>query len=124
MAVEITLPKLGLTMEEGTVEVWLVADGDVISVGTPLLRLATDKIDVDVEAEAEGILARAGPDGYTLLGGGDSVELNRYLMAAPPYDADRDLLAIQQLASMLQVHTQRSHSPTTAEFRYCGVFLL
>ncbi len=66
MAVEITLPKLGLTMEEGTVEEWLVADGDVISVGTPLLRLATDKIDVDVEAEAEGILARAVPDGTTL----------------------------------------------------------
>jgi tripartite-type tricarboxylate transporter receptor subunit TctC len=45
-------------------------------------------------------VARAAPDGYTLLGGGDSVELNRYLMAAPPYDADRDLLAIQQLADV------------------------
>ena len=63
MAIEILLPKLGLTMEEGTVEEWLVADGAVITVGMPLLRLATDKIDVDVEAEADGILARAVPDG-------------------------------------------------------------
>jgi tripartite-type tricarboxylate transporter receptor subunit TctC len=45
-------------------------------------------------------VARATPDGYTLLGGGDSVELNRYLMAQPPYDADRDLIAIQQLADV------------------------
>lgn len=66
MAIEILLPKLGLTMEEGTVDEWLVADGTPITVGMPLLRLATDKIDVDVEAEAEGILARAVPDGTTL----------------------------------------------------------
>ncbi len=66
MAIEVTLPKLGLTMEEGTLEEWLVNDGDLITVGTPLLRLATDKIDVDVEAEAEGIIARAVPNGTTL----------------------------------------------------------
>jgi pyruvate dehydrogenase E2 component (dihydrolipoamide acetyltransferase) len=53
-------------MEEGTLEEWLVNDGDVITVGTPLLRLATDKIDVDVEAEADGIMARAVPNGTTL----------------------------------------------------------
>jgi pyruvate dehydrogenase E2 component (dihydrolipoamide acetyltransferase) len=66
VAIEILLPKLGLTMEEGTVDEWLVEDGAVITVGTPLLRLATDKIDVDVEAEGEGILRRAVPDGTTL----------------------------------------------------------
>ena len=67
MAIEILLPKLGLTMEEGTVDEWLVADGTPITVGMPLLRLATDKIDVDVEAEGDGILARAVPDGTTLV---------------------------------------------------------
>jgi pyruvate dehydrogenase E2 component (dihydrolipoamide acetyltransferase) len=66
VAIEVTLPKLGLTMEEGTLEEWLVNDGDLITVGTPLLRLATDKIDVDVEAEADGIMARAVPNGTTL----------------------------------------------------------
>ncbi|MCX6433304.1 MAG: dihydrolipoamide acetyltransferase family protein [Actinobacteria bacterium] len=69
MPIEIRLPKLGLTMEEGTVDEWLVADGAVITMGMPLLRLATDKIDVDVEAEGEGILARAVPDGTTLAPG-------------------------------------------------------
>ncbi|MDI1288617.1 MAG: dihydrolipoamide acetyltransferase family protein [bacterium] len=69
MALEIRLPKLGLTMEEGTVDEWLVADGAVVTMGMPLLRLATDKIDVDVEAEGEGILARAVGDGTTLAPG-------------------------------------------------------
>lgn len=66
MAIEIRLPKLGLTMEEGTVDEWLLDDGAVVTVGTPLLRLATDKIDVDVEAEGEGILHRAVGNGVTL----------------------------------------------------------
>ncbi|HAN71230.1 MAG TPA: dihydrolipoamide acetyltransferase [Actinobacteria bacterium] len=66
MAIEIRLPKLGLTMEEGTVDEWLLEDGAVVVVGMPLLRLATDKIDVDVEAEGEGILHRAVGNGVTL----------------------------------------------------------
>jgi len=93
MAIEILLPKLGLTMEEGTVDEWLVDDGAVISMGMPLLRLATDKIDVDVEAEGEGILARAVPDGTTLepgsvlgwlLEAGEAPPAGRTLPAAAP----------------------------------------
>lgn len=66
MPVEIRLPKLGLTMEEGTVDEWLVDDGAAVTEGQPLLRLATDKIDVDVEAEGAGTLARAVAAGATL----------------------------------------------------------
>jgi pyruvate/2-oxoglutarate dehydrogenase complex dihydrolipoamide acyltransferase (E2) component len=66
VAIEIRLPKLGLTMEEGTVDEWLLDDGAAVVVGMPILRLATDKIDVDVEAEAEGILHRAVGNGVTL----------------------------------------------------------
>lgn len=66
MAIEIRLPKLGLTMEEGTVDEWLLEDGARVTVGMPLLRLATDKIDVDVEAEGEGILHRAVGNGTTM----------------------------------------------------------
>jgi len=66
VAVEVLLPKLGLTMEEGTVDEWLVADGDPVVVGTPILRLATDKVDVDVEAEADGLFHRAVAAGTTL----------------------------------------------------------
>jgi len=66
VAIEVLLPKLGLTMEEGTVDAWLVEDGDVIAIGDPILRLATDKVDVDVEAESEGRFYRAVPQGASL----------------------------------------------------------
>ena len=54
MALEVLLPKLGLTMETGLIEEWLVA-GTPVKPGDLLLRLATDKVDVDVEAEGEGL---------------------------------------------------------------------
>ena len=69
MAIEILLPKLGLTMEEGTVDEWLLDDGAAVTTGMPLLRLATDKIDVDVEAEGDGVLHRAVGNGATLAPG-------------------------------------------------------
>ena len=55
MAVEVLIPKLGLTMEYGLIEEWLVAPGTAVEPGDPLLRLATDKVDVEVEAEGSGL---------------------------------------------------------------------
>jgi pyruvate dehydrogenase E2 component (dihydrolipoamide acetyltransferase) len=55
VAVQVLLPKLGLTMETGSIEEWLVAPGTAVKPGEPLMRLATDKVDVDVEAEGEGL---------------------------------------------------------------------
>ena len=66
MAVEVLLPKVGLTMEEGTITEVLVEDGTVIAVGEPLLTVATDKVDVDIEAESAGIFHLAVERGATL----------------------------------------------------------
>jgi pyruvate/2-oxoglutarate dehydrogenase complex dihydrolipoamide acyltransferase (E2) component len=55
MAVEVLLPKIGLTMQEGTIDEWLVPTGAAVAEGDALLRLATDKVDVEVEAEAGGV---------------------------------------------------------------------
>ncbi|MER5220140.1 2-oxo acid dehydrogenase subunit E2 [Streptomyces flaveus] len=66
MAVEVLLPKLGLTMQEGTIDEWLVPTGAAVSEGDALLRLATDKVDVDVEAEAGGTFHPMVPAGTTL----------------------------------------------------------
>ena len=55
MAIEVLIPKLGLTMEYGLIEEWLVAPGTAVEPGDPLLRLATDKVDVEVEAEGSGL---------------------------------------------------------------------
>ncbi|MPY60484.1 2-oxo acid dehydrogenase subunit E2 [Streptomyces spongiae] len=69
MAVEVLLPKIGLTMQEGTIDEWLVPTGAAVAEGDALLRLATDKVDVDVEAEAGGLFHPVVPAGATVPAG-------------------------------------------------------
>ncbi|UUU19391.1 dihydrolipoamide acetyltransferase family protein [Streptomyces sp. DSM 40750] len=66
VAVEVLLPKIGLTMQEGTIDEWLVPTGAAVAEGDALLRLATDKVDVDVEAEAGGLFHPVVPAGATV----------------------------------------------------------
>ncbi|MGP1615362.1 MAG: acetoin dehydrogenase dihydrolipoyllysine-residue acetyltransferase subunit [Pollutimonas bauzanensis] len=54
----IVMPKWGLSMKEGTVMAWLVAEGERIEVGMPILDVETDKIANAVEAPDPGTLRR------------------------------------------------------------------
>src|SRR4051812_43811701 len=66
MAQEVLLPKLGLTMEEGTIVEWVAKTGDVVSNGDVLLRISTDKVDAEVEAEGSGRFQPVADEGATL----------------------------------------------------------
>ena len=57
MPTDIVMPKLGLTMEEGTIVHWRAAEGDRVAQGQPLLEVETDKVTVEVEAPATGVMA-------------------------------------------------------------------
>ena len=52
----INIPKLGWTMEEGTVTEWLVDDGAAVTEGDPLYMLESDKVENEVAAPASGVL--------------------------------------------------------------------
>ena len=58
MATEVLMPKLGLTMTEGTIEEWKIKEGQPVQKGDVLFSVATDKLTNDVEADAEGILLK------------------------------------------------------------------
>ena len=58
MAVAITMPKFGQTMTEGTVVTWLKKPGDPVKKGDVVLRIETDKAEMDVESEHTGTLLR------------------------------------------------------------------
>src|SRR5215211_6710635 len=58
MAEPIYLPKLGMTMEAGTLVRWLAPEGAKVSRGQPLFEVETEKVEMEVEAEADGVLQR------------------------------------------------------------------
>lgn len=56
MATEVLLPKLGFSMNEGTLAEWLVTDGGQAVEGQPLFALESDKSTNEVESPATGTL--------------------------------------------------------------------
>jgi pyruvate dehydrogenase E2 component (dihydrolipoamide acetyltransferase) len=56
MAREVTIPRLGWNMEEGTFIGWLKTDGQHVAVGDPIFSLEGDKATQDVESLEAGIL--------------------------------------------------------------------
>ncbi len=56
MPIEITIPRLGWSMEEGTFAGWLKKHGDTVVPGEPLFAVESDKVTMDVESLDAGIL--------------------------------------------------------------------
>ncbi|MEE2996563.1 MAG: 2-oxoglutarate dehydrogenase complex dihydrolipoyllysine-residue succinyltransferase [Pseudomonadota bacterium] len=57
MANEITVPTLGESVTEATVAKWFKTEGDAVKVDEPILELETDKVTLEVNASAAGILS-------------------------------------------------------------------
>jgi pyruvate dehydrogenase E1 component subunit beta len=58
MSVDILMPALSPTMEEGTLSKWLKKEGDTVSSGDIIAEIETDKATMEVEAVDEGVLAK------------------------------------------------------------------
>ncbi|MDB3936649.1 biotin/lipoyl-binding protein, partial [bacterium] len=65
MAIEIKMPGLSPTMEEGTLAKWLVADGDDVRSGDVIAEIETDKATMEVESVDDGIMAKIFVDAGT-----------------------------------------------------------
>ncbi|WP_438318127.1 dihydrolipoamide acetyltransferase family protein [Candidatus Caldatribacterium sp. SIUC1] len=67
MAKEVIMPKLGLTMEEGVINKWFVREGERVEKGAPLFEVATDKVNMEVESPASGVVLKIlYPEGATV----------------------------------------------------------
>lgn len=63
MSTQVLLPKIGFSMNEGTLAEWLVADGATVTEGEPLYTLEAEKATQEIEAPASGtlkVIARTG----------------------------------------------------------------
>lgn len=52
------MPKLGMTMKEGTVEEWFKSEGDTVNEGDSIVTISSEKLTQDVEAPASGTLLK------------------------------------------------------------------
>lgn len=58
MARTITMPRFGATMEEGTINSWLVKEGDAVSKGDVLGEIAIEKLSNELLAESDGVVLK------------------------------------------------------------------
>ncbi|MCR4424610.1 MAG: 2-oxo acid dehydrogenase subunit E2 [Firmicutes bacterium] len=66
MAVDIIMPKLGLTMTEGTILRWIKQDGDKVEKGEAVLEIMTDKTTMEIESPGSGVLRVIATEGSTV----------------------------------------------------------
>ena len=116
MAIEIKMPALSPTMEEGTLAKWLVADGDDVRSGDVIAEIETDKATMEVEAIEDGkigqILVPAGTQHVKvnaviamLLEDGESASD----MKLPTPDAPALLNRWQRLLPMIRTRLPKQH---------------
>lgn len=74
--IPITMPHMGVSVDEGTVLAWHKAEGDEVHADEVVCEIATDKVDTEVVAPADGVLARiVAPEGETVAVGEPLAEL-------------------------------------------------
>jgi pyruvate dehydrogenase E1 component beta subunit len=104
MAIELKMPALSPTMEEGTLAKWLVKEGDSVKSGDILAEIETDKATMEFEAVDEGIVGKilvaAGTDNVKVgtviaVMGGDAVAETPAPAAASPKRIDMPATSAQ-----------------------------
>jgi pyruvate dehydrogenase E2 component (dihydrolipoamide acetyltransferase) len=114
MPINITMPALSPTMEEGNLSKWLVKEGDKVKSGDVLAEIETDKATMEVEAIDEGIVAKlvvpAGTEGVKvnaliaiLAGEGEDVKAAAAGGTAPAQKAEAAPAATAAPAAALPV---------------------
>jgi 2-oxoglutarate dehydrogenase E2 component (dihydrolipoamide succinyltransferase) len=63
--VTLRIPQAAVTMTEGTIVEWLVGDGEGVAEGQVIYRLETEKVEMDIESPASGVLRPTGAVGET-----------------------------------------------------------
>jgi pyruvate dehydrogenase E2 component (dihydrolipoamide acetyltransferase) len=106
LAVEVIMPKFGLTMHEGTIQRFFKAAGDSVSAGDPLFEVETEKVLYEIEAPVSGVLAA------TLFDEGATVECG--LAVAVIAEASDDAAAVAARYTKSQSQSTNHDSPPAA----------
>ena len=81
--INVTMPQMGVSVEEGTVLAWAVGAGDLVVSGQTICEIATDKVETDVPAPADGVVREV------LIDVGETVPVGSVLATIDPRDVPR-----------------------------------
>jgi pyruvate dehydrogenase E2 component (dihydrolipoamide acetyltransferase) len=87
MVSKVVMPKLSLTMKEGTVVQWFKKEGETVQKGDPLVEVLSEKVTYDVEAPASGTIRKV----LALEGENVPVDQTLAIVAAPEEDISEAL---------------------------------
>src|SRR4029078_2840315 len=87
MATTIKMPQLGESVTEGTIERWLVKEGDKVEQYDPLFEVVTDKVNTEVPAEGARTVTKI------IVGDGQTVKFGTPLAEIEPDGAPADAAA-------------------------------
>jgi len=107
MAVRVLMPKGSDTMTEGKVLKWLKQEGEHVSSGDAVVEIETDKVDMEVETNGEGVLRQV------LVREGQTVPVGQLLgVIAPPNEDISAMVKEGQAAPPPAAHAEAKPAPT------------
>ena len=114
MATNVILPALGMSQDTGKILQWLKHEGEQVAKGEPLAEIETDKATVEIEAPADGILARIS------AAAGDDVPVGKVIATilasgeVSPPDESQVAMAASPLASRIAAEHNLDLSQVTS----------
>ncbi|HEY6540578.1 MAG TPA: biotin/lipoyl-containing protein, partial [Ktedonobacteraceae bacterium] len=110
MATDVILPALGMSQDTGKIIQWLKAEGDQVVKGEPLVEIETDKATVEIEAPANGVLARVS------AAAGEDIPVGQVIAAIlAPGEKDKQASVEADAGKNAQAHTKADGEGTDAE---------
>ena len=100
MPIEILMPALSPTMEEGNLAKWLVKEGQSVSAGDVIAEIETDKATMEVEAVDEGVIAR-----LVVEAGSENVKVNAVIAILAEEGEDVAAAANAQVNAPVEAET-------------------
>ena len=118
MAIEIKLPAMSPTMEEGTLAKWLVKEGDTVKPGDVIAEIETDKATMELESDEGGTVSK-----ILVEAGSDSVAVGTLIAVIDDGEGDRDAEAppekteppVAKKASAERHPEQKTEAPSGAK---------
>jgi 2-oxoisovalerate dehydrogenase E2 component (dihydrolipoyl transacylase) len=115
MPTTIKMPQLGESVTEGTIERWLVKEGDSVEQYDPLFEVVTDKVNAEVPAEVAGKITKIMvPDGETVAVGTPLAEIETDGAGAAAGAEGETTASVQAQAADVEVAPAQPEMPQSA----------